>query len=269
VITEPSPEQNPSALRQRLLLALSDAAGSSAPDTAAGLALLCRSLVGEMKLVGATITLMAGDGTQGVAAASDSAIRAVDAVQFDVGEGPSQEAFSAGQPVLVVDLEKVDGRWPGFAPGTQSHGIGAVYAFPLQLGAIRLGALTCYAETPRALTREEVSVCALYAEVTTEFLIDQSSPTGLGPEEQGFLRDGVQIRTEVYQAQGMVMVELGVSLAEALVRLRASAFAAGVPLNELARDVVAGRQSLIDDRHPGGSADGGRPPPRNGDGPDA
>jgi AmiR/NasT family two-component response regulator len=49
---------------------------------------------------------------------------------------------------------------------------------------------------------------------------------------------------EVYQAQGMVMVDLGVSLADALVRLRAYAFVEGRPVAEVARDVVAGRVRL-------------------------
>ncbi len=45
-------------------------------------------------------------------------------------------------------------------------------------------------------------------------------------------------RAEVYQAVGMISVQLGVSLEEALVRLRAHAFAASTPLDEIAGDVV-------------------------------
>jgi hypothetical protein len=224
--------------------------------------------VADSGLAGAIITMMAPDGVQGTAAASDAAIRAVDAVQFDVGEGPSRDAFATGRPVLAVDLTQAHGRWPGFVGETLAHGIGAVYAFPLQLGAIRLGVLTCYADRPRALTVPELSACAVYAEVGTQFLIERSSAAGPGVET-GFLHDGVQIRTEVYQAQGMVMVDLGVSLAEALVRLRAAAFAADMTLNELAGEVVTGRRSFAPD---GTSLDGPvdpRPPPSDGDEADA
>jgi hypothetical protein len=42
----------------------------------------------------------------------------------------------------------------------------------------------------------------------------------------------------------MVMVDLGVSLADALLRLRAYAFVEGRPVAEVARDVVAGRVRL-------------------------
>jgi AmiR/NasT family two-component response regulator len=52
--------------------------------------------------------------------------------------------------------------------------------------------------------------------------------------------DGTLNRAEVHQAQGMVMVLLDVGLTEALLLLRARAFASGRPLAELARDVVSG-----------------------------
>jgi AmiR/NasT family two-component response regulator len=42
----------------------------------------------------------------------------------------------------------------------------------------------------------------------------------------------------LFQAQGMVMVQLGVSIGEALVRMRAYAFAEDRRLTDVARDVV-------------------------------
>ena len=242
------------ALRNRLLRVLEGYPRSGGPGLAAGLEHLTRCFVYDIDLIGATITLMGPDGTQGVAAASDRGIHGVDAVQFDVGEGPSRDAFSSGRPVLVVDVTRVDGRWPGFLLATRSHGVGAVYAFPLQYGATKLGVLTGYAPRPRSLTAPEVSTCATYAEVSTDFIIDRSTQDGHAPD--GFVEDEVKIRTQVYQAQGMVMVELGVSLAEALVRLRAAAFAAGLPLNELAADLVEGRRPLNLDGQPRDIADG-------------
>jgi hypothetical protein len=48
-------------------------------------------------------------------------------------------------------------------------------------------------------------------------------------------------RAQVHQAAGMISVQLGVSLAEALVRLRARAFAEDRLIAEVAADVVARR----------------------------
>jgi hypothetical protein len=242
------PDHDPDQLRHRLLETLGRKSPSAVLETAAGLERLCRSVVADLDLTGATITLMGDAGLHGVAAASDPAIRAVDNAQFDVGEGPSRDAFSAGMPVLAYDLALIDGRWPGFVGAAAAGGIAAVYAFPLQLGAVRLGVLTCYSARPRALASEELSVCVIYAEIATDFLIDRMSGTATTLEPRGFLADDVQIRTVVYQAQGMVMVELGVSLAEALARLRGTAFAEGISLNALAAEVVAGRRGLASDQ---------------------
>jgi GAF domain-containing protein len=239
--------QHPDGDRHELRRRLRGSLARTPPPT--GLPLLCRSIVAEVDLTGATITLMVDAGPQGVAATSDPDITAADAAQFDVGEGPSRDAFSAGQPVLVYDLTRTDGRWPAFVSGALARGIGAVYAFPLQLGAVRLGVLTCYSGRPRALGNEELSVCAIYAEVATGYLIDQSSGTATTtPGLDEFLAAGVQIPTVVYQAQGMLTVDLDIGLADALARMRATAFAEGISLNELAADIVADRRRLHRDK---------------------
>ncbi len=59
--------------------------------------------------------------------------------------------------------------------------------------------------------------------------------------------DAALHRPEVHQASGMVMVQLGVPIEEALARLRAHSFTVGQPLWEVARAVVAGRLRLDDD----------------------
>ena len=46
---------------------------------------------------------------------------------------------------------------------------------------------------------------------------------------------------EVYQAQGMVMVQLDVSLQEAMSRLRAYAYVNDRRLNDVAADIVTGK----------------------------
>jgi AmiR/NasT family two-component response regulator len=48
-------------------------------------------------------------------------------------------------------------------------------------------------------------------------------------------------RAEVHQATGMISVQLGVSLEEAFVRLRAHAFASGGALGDVAGEVVGRR----------------------------
>jgi len=54
-------------------------------------------------------------------------------------------------------------------------------------------------------------------------------------------------RDQIYQAQGMLMVELGISLEEALARMRALAFSSGQELADVAADIVARRTHLEPD----------------------
>jgi hypothetical protein len=198
-----------------------------------------------------------------LAAASDPAIRAVDATQFDVGEGPAHDAFAQGRPVLADDISAEAAHWPGFAPAAAARGICAVHAFPLQLGAVRFGALTCWSDRPRTLSSAEVRTCLLHADVATSFLLEKLSGVQAEPAGQTYLDEAVEIRTVVYHAQGVTKVNLGVDLAEALARMRAAAYADGITLNRLAEEILDGRRTLTDDS-PDPTSDAApqpRPPP--------
>jgi hypothetical protein len=55
----------------------------------------------------------------------------------------------------------------------------------------------------------------------------------------GRLEVGTDFHHIVQNAAGMVSVQLGVSVTEALIRLRAYAFSQDISLNDVARDVVS------------------------------
>jgi AmiR/NasT family two-component response regulator len=63
------------------------------------------------------------------------------------------------------------------------------------------------------------------------------------------LEKAVERRGELYQAQGMVMVQLGVGLIEALVRIRAHSYAQDRNLNDVAADIIA-RKLRFDPERP-------------------
>jgi hypothetical protein len=126
-----------------------------------------------------------------------------------------------------------------------------VFAFPLRIGAIRLGALCLLGTRPGLLNAEALADTLVIADLAALTLIDP--PTGGAPRasdttpEQG--GDGVgMFRAEIHQATGMLMVQLGLGAQDALVRLRAHAYAAGRTLDEVARDVVARRRRLDGDQ---------------------
>ena len=126
-------------------------------------------------------------------------------------------------------------------------GVRAVFAFPLQVGAGRLGVLDVFRARPGPLSADELRQALTFAEVAVTTLLDGQSAAGPGTAAAG-LDEAMDGRAELFQAQGMVMVQLGADLAEALVRIRAHAYAHNRPLTEVAADIVAGRLRFYTDR---------------------
>jgi hypothetical protein len=82
-----------------------------------------------------------------------------------------------------------------------------------------------------------------FAEIALEMLLDGQAGAPHGRAE-ATLERALGPDLAVYQAQGMIMIDLGVPLADAMARLRAHAFAHDRPLLDVADDVVAGRLRL-------------------------
>ena len=156
-------------------------------DVAAGLDRLCAAAASELRISGVALTLMTAGGAQAVAAASDEHSRELEEIQFSLGEGPGCDAFATGRPVLISDLESAYVRWPGYVPAALRAGIRAAYTVPLQLGAMRFGVLTFYADAMRTLGAPELTLCLIFAEIATEILLEG---TVAGPSNRPAARCG-------------------------------------------------------------------------------
>jgi hypothetical protein len=209
---------------------------------AAELRLLCRAMADALNFCGVTLTVMAPGGSTAAAAASDEDIGKLEELQFLLGEGPTSDAYASGQPVLNSSLATTHRRWVRFAAAASAEGVGGVYAFPLQLGAVRLGVLTCYSTVGRTFSPPEVARCLNFAETARDLLLGAVADGNDGTTVD--VQQSLRIHTEVYQAQGMLKVALKESLADALVRLRAMAYSEGIDVNKLAADLVNGRRSM-------------------------
>jgi hypothetical protein len=202
---------------------------------------LCSAAERALSASGAGVSVIAEDGVRGVAAVSEPAYEPLEELQFALGEGPCLDAFTSRQPVLVPDLsDGAMGRWPGYAPALHGRGVRAVFAFPLQIGAARLGALDVFRDEAGSLTSGEFRDALTFADVAVTTLLDGQARAAPGMAADG-LDEVMGHRAELFQAQGMVAVQLGISLTDALARLRAHAYAADRALGDVARDVVARR----------------------------
>lgn len=205
---------------------------------------VCAAAVSLLSLTGAGISLMADDELRGSAGVSESGVAAVQELQLSLGEGPGADAWDENQPVLEPDLADPGlVRWPVFARAAVAAGVRAVFAFPLQLGAIRIGVLVLYRDHPEALSPEELARGLVLADVASQAVL--AVQAGAPPDEVHELLAGEPAHwAEIHQATGMISAQLGVSIDEAFVRLRARAFGDGRPLRQVAGDVVARRLRL-------------------------
>jgi hypothetical protein len=235
-------DEDDRAARVRRLVS-SQATG--AHGSAEQLAQMCAALARALPATGVAITLIVDHRPGAVVAASDPLSERLAELQLTLGEGPSADAAEARRPVLEPDLGARIGLWPAFGAGAQAAGVRAVFAFPIQVGEARLGVVDIYREETGSLTRDQLLDALAFARVALDSMLDNPAPG------DGHAGEGLLARNSVlYQAQGMVMIQLGVSLVEALSRIRAHAFLHDLRLTEVAHDIVGGRVKLgMDEPH--------------------
>jgi hypothetical protein len=192
-----------------------------------------------LSVTGATISVIEDGQHRGAIARSGRRFDALDELQFSLGEGPAIAADVARLPVLEPDLARAE-HWPSFAAEAMTLCMGAVFAFPLQLGALQLGVLTLYRVTRGDLDDVDVRDAVTLTHVATHVLLDVEgeSPPGSVP---GRLRDVVDHRARVHQATGMIAAQRSVDVATALSRLRAHAWSNDRSIDDVSADVVARR----------------------------
>jgi GAF domain-containing protein len=223
-------------MAERFLAAVIDRSGEQAPT----LELICQVCCDLLPITVASVVLMGTEGLEGITGASDPLAAAIQNEEFTLGEGPATEVRRQGRPVLVSDLGDAASDWPQFVPAVARLGVGAIYAIPLRIGAVDLGVLVLGSATPRALTSEELADSLVLGDLISRLVLDLQA--GVASESLAWALDATDTRTVVHQATGMIAAQLNVSVAEALIRLRANAFATDRPIDQVATEVVAGQR---------------------------
>jgi hypothetical protein len=202
---------------------------------------VCAAAVAALPVSGAGVSAMSPATAGHPLCGTDETSRRLEELQLTLGEGPCLDAHALGMAILTPDLDSGDAqtRWPVFAPAAADAGAAAVFAFPLQIGAISPGVLDLYRREPGTLDAEQLADAMAFADTATLLLLGTRTDTELG----GY-------RAEIDQATGMLTEQLGVGIEEAFVRLRAYAYADGRRLAEVAADVVARRLRLSPDPAP-------------------
>jgi hypothetical protein len=209
---------------------------------------ICRACVDGLDVDGAAISLLTAAAARQTLAATDATAELLEDQQFTLNEGACMEAARTGNPVLVGDLRhsgEVE-RWPVFAAAVMERSaVRAVFALPLQWGAVNLGVLDLYRLQPGALDDAQLRDAIAAADAAALMMLGLRTDPDQGGG--GWLDHAVAHRAEIHQAAGMVSVQLDVTTDEALARMRAHAFVHDRLLIDVARDVVARRLMFTED----------------------
>jgi GAF domain-containing protein len=207
------------------------------PDVQHVLDTMCRWLVATVEGCDhAVVTLVEDDGFD-PRASSDDVGPAVDAIQFEVGEGPCVQAIREHMTLLAEDLT-TETRWPNFSRrASEATGVRSMLAFRLFVSADTLGSLNLYSKRPRAFSEESLGVGTIFATHAAVAL-----RAAQAKEDLAHVRELVETRELIAQAKGILMGRQGISSEAALDVLCRGAERLKIELRELARRVVGGQE---------------------------
>ncbi len=220
----------------RIMAAIEEAQGDERSPTR-----LCEVASTVIGVEGAGVMLMSGHVPQGSLCTTNTVSNLMEQWQYTLGEGPCVDAYTLDQVVVEPDLEKpTTPRWLAFTPRALEMGVRAVFGFPLHEKTVRLGALNLYQDRPGALDAEQFANALVLAEIIAHWVMDAqaAAPDGSIADQ---LDSDSDFHYVVQNAAGMVSVQLGVSVTESLLRIRASAFRENRLVKDIAEDIVSRR----------------------------
>jgi hypothetical protein len=235
-----------SGIGARLLAAVHGRRGVAAADE------LCLACVETIGVDAAAVSLIYDGAANATFGVSGPLAREYDELQFTTGEGPCLDSVASRAPVMVPDLAHPDEtRWPAYRPALLSLDVRAVYAMPVLVAGEYLGALDLFCRRPGVLDADRLAGALVAADLVGLPMLDLFSAdldaAINDPESDAWQQLCVLTRAEVSQATGVVMAQLNVGPAEALVRLRAHAYATDTSATEVARAVLEQRLYLKKD----------------------
>jgi hypothetical protein len=199
----------------------------------------CRPFLDVLPVSGASVSTV-GDllGSETLSASDELAAR-LDELQFDLGEGPCWDAMSSGRPVLEPDVRgRQRSAWPAFSAAILDADISSIFAFPLAVGPLRMGAVDLYSVVPVELDRRQAEQADAMAAVVGRHVLRQAlDAVGRDGDDIG----NAYSRRLIHQATGIVLAQLDLSADDARLVIHGHAFAASRSMKEVAQDILDGR----------------------------
>jgi GAF domain-containing protein len=168
-------------------------------------------------------------------------------LEITVGEGPCLETLDSDDAVAEEDLTFTrNSQWMFYSPSAVELGVRGVFAFPIRIGAIRLGAMCLYQRRPAQLSEGQTTDAMLMASVIGRGIVALQA----GARSEA-LSDELQREAtfdfSVHQAAGMLAVQASIDISSTLVALRMHACSLSENLSTVCARVID-RQLRFDSR---------------------
>lgn len=174
-----------------------------------------------------------------VVAATTHQARLLELFELQTSQGPCLDCFHSGVPVVNVDIEQVEARWPMFAQASTEAGFQSVHALPLRLRNVTIGAMNLFCADRSTLTPDDVAIGQALADVATIGLLQERAvrQSEMLAEQ---LQTALNSRILVEQAKGVLAERAGIDVDQAFERMRAHSRSMRLPLSNVAGSVVSG-----------------------------
>jgi GAF domain-containing protein len=187
----------------------------------------------------AGIMLTGPDGELHLMASSSEAMRLVELFELQSHQGPCQDCFRTGRPVVNRDLTGDDPRWPRFAAVAVSEGFRAADAIPMRLRTHIIGALNLFRSTTGSLNDDDVTAAQALADIATIAIVQHRTAVDAQVLNQQ-LTEALTSRIVIEQAKGMIAERRHLPMDQAFALLRHHARRNNLRLAGVARNIVDG-----------------------------
>lgn len=206
---------------------------------------MCRACAAVVEADGGAITLVPASPDRVVLCATDPIAARIEDLQEVVAQGPTRHAFTTNQAAEFVVRSAEEGPaalWDRFAESAHDlFGPVTVCAVPIRQGRRNsdevLGVLMLYRRGARPMNSQADAIQLLADAISAALIRDRD---GISPPEGPDDGPGPwSQRALVHQATGMVVAQLRLTPEDALVLIRAHAYAHDQSLDEVAQQILS------------------------------
>lgn len=184
---------------------------------------------------GVGLTLLRGERSQTVVASAPF-VRAIDEVQYGIGEGPCITAVTDRRTVVSGSLGG-DPQWPRFGPRVGRMGVHSALSLPLLLEGRAIGAMNVYSHAKDAFSVAAARLGEQFARPAAVSVHNAAVLTETR-ETVDHLTAALKNRATIDQALGIIMSRTGADPDEAFERLRVLSQSGKIKVSELAQNMV-------------------------------